>query len=54
MEKQQVAVVRTHPKERARTLNTLRTLLEEGYRVVHITPLKNSIIEYVFEKEIEK
>lgn len=50
MGKKQI-VVRTYPRGWTDTTNGLQYLLNEGYKVVHITPLENSITEYIVEKE---
>lgn len=47
------SVVRTYPKSFSRTTERLTEYLEAGYVVKHITPLEDSITEYIVEKEIE-
>lgn len=47
-------VVRTYPKNWTNTTGNLQDLLNKGYKVVHITPLPESITEYIVEKEVEE
>lgn len=44
-------VVRTHPKSWSQTTYSLQKYLNDGYKVVHVTPLENSITEYILEKQ---
>lgn len=45
------AVVRTYPNGWTNQTTSLRKLLNEGYRVVFVTPLPEGILEYIVEKE---
>ena len=48
-------VVRTYPSKWTNETAILRKALEEGYKVAHITPLPEGIIEYIIEKgEVDK
>lgn len=46
-------VVRTYPKGWNVTNERLKKLLNDGYKVSHITPLPDGIIEYIVEEGIE-
>ena len=46
-------VVRTYPKGWTHTTSNLQNLLDMGYKVVHITPLPDSITEYIVEREVQ-
>ena len=47
-------VVRTYPRGWTQTTNKLQDLLTDGWIVANITPLENSITEYIVEKEGDK
>ena len=53
MKKARQKVIRTYPKGWTNNTTRLEKLLEEGYKVVHITPLPDGITEYIVEKEVE-
>lgn len=46
-------VVRTYPRNYTNTTTNLQNLLDRGYKVAHITPLPDGIIEYIVEKQQE-
>lgn len=46
-------VVRTYPKGWNVTNERLKKLLNDGYKVSHITPLPDGIIEYIVEQKSE-
>lgn len=47
-------VVRTYPTSYNVTTRQLSDLLDQGYKVVHITPVSNGINEYIVEKNDKK
>lgn len=46
-------VVRTYPGNWTRTIENLSEKLNDGWVVVFITPLQDSITEYILEKEFK-